>query len=85
MDACLDRHCHGLAVAGVVLIVTVNTRSVRMTFERRSFWQGVDQEHDQEMISPDLLVCFTALPKLNHMTGACRAANAIYADSWCSG
>ena len=32
------------------------------------------------MISPDLLVCFTAPPKLNHMTGACRAANAIYAD-----
>ena len=32
------------------------------------------------MISPDLLVCFTAPPKLNHMTGACRAANAISAD-----
>ena len=46
MDACLDRQCHVLAVAGVVLIVTVNTRSVRMTFERRSFWQGVDQ-YDQ--------------------------------------
>ena len=46
MDALLDRHCHALAAAADVLNINVNAASVRMAFERSSFWQGVDQ-YDQ--------------------------------------